>query len=180
MRSVPRVPMYVSPERGEALRQLDILLEDYDYSPTARAEVLEYVAREGTPSGCPSLDPEDEADAEMVYVGSLGDVPYDSPAWHRDRGVTFDAALLAKGIHPWPVPVTPGPDDRSVPPDADLVPPEALDLADMGLAPIAGGADPFEPTEQDWADYREWAEECDRRQREQRMDRPEPPRYGYE
>jgi hypothetical protein len=63
-------------------------------------------AANGTPTGCPELDREDEHDAEMVFIEGLEPVSFESEAWDRDRGVLFDAELLSLEQHPWPVPAS--------------------------------------------------------------------------
>jgi hypothetical protein len=109
--SGPRVPLYASPSVRHAADAVAVLLRDYDYTPHARDRVVLWIRAHGTPTGCPELDREDEADAEMVFVAELEEVPFDSEAWDRDTGVLFDAAMLADGTHPWPIPAV-GHDDR--------------------------------------------------------------------
>lgn len=200
MNQATTVPMFVSPSMSAALEQLDILLSDYHYSPRGRAEVLEYVAREGTTAGCPSLDPEDHHDAEMVLEESFAEVPFDSPAWDRHQDVLFDAEMLADGNHPWPIPVVSDDDDRTDPEDEIFgTPPIPADLCDRfrdphdwpdtdewpAVPPICGGApepepEPFTPSDEDWEDYRRWAEEYERRAALARIDDARFPLWGYE
>jgi hypothetical protein len=113
-----QIPLDVNPQVAVALEPLGILLDDYHYSAHARARILAYTAREGTPSGCPELDAEDEHDCEMVYVEAFGPVPYDDPAWD-DETMCLDVGLLARGVHPWPIPAV-GDDDRAEPTEDDL------------------------------------------------------------
>jgi hypothetical protein len=75
------IPLYVSPSVSHALEQLGVLLDDYGYSPRARDEVLAYTEQEGTPSCCPSLDAEDEADACEVYASEMEPVDFGDPRW---------------------------------------------------------------------------------------------------
>jgi hypothetical protein len=167
------IPLHVSPSVRKALRELDTLLEDYHYSPHARGQIVAHTAREGTPTGCAYLDREDEADASMVFESELEPVPYDSDVWDRDTGVLFDAAMLAEGNHPWPL-VQDCSDDRTIPPDADLLPPELDPDDDDGdlvvetivVRPVCGGseeAEPYEPTAEDLRDYSAWSAELDAR-----------------
>src|SRR5690348_6928529 len=99
------VPRHVSPSVRKALGELAILLDEYGYTPHARDVVLAHTAREGTPTGCIYLDPEDEQDASEVFVAELEPVPFDHESWDR-QDVLFDARMLAEGTHPWPIPVT--------------------------------------------------------------------------
>src|SRR4051812_20892025 len=75
------VPFHASPSVRKALGELATLLEDYRYSQHARESICAHVAREGTVTGAPGLEAEDEADASMVYEAELTPVPFDSPAW---------------------------------------------------------------------------------------------------
>jgi hypothetical protein len=107
--------------------ELDTLLEDYHYSPHARAQIVAYTAREGMPTGCAYLDREDEQDTSEVFVAELEPVPLDHESWDRPD-VMLDAELLAEGTHPFPVaPISGG----------------------------CGEPAPFEPSEADWQDYRQ-------------------------
>ena len=63
---------------------------------------------------------------EEAFTAALPEVPFDSPAWDAEDAF-LDAELLATDRHPWPVP-TVGDDDRMIPPDAVLVPPELEDF----------------------------------------------------
>jgi hypothetical protein len=101
----------------------------------------------------PPFDPDEESD------------PADWPAW-------CDNWL-------WEPTDDAGDGDRSIPAGAVLVPPELLDLAELGLAPIAGGG-PFEPTQSDWDDYAAWAREVDARQEIEAAEDRMNPMWGYE
>jgi hypothetical protein len=148
-----QIPLDVNPQVAAALEQLGVLLEDHHYSAYAKARILAYTAREGTPTGCRYLDREDEADAEQVFADSLPAVPPDSPAWDRDTSVIFDVEMLAEGVHPWPIPTRPEDDDtRAVPPDAVLLPPELEPEFEL---------DRFEPSPEDWEALRRWALEVE-------------------
>jgi hypothetical protein len=113
----PRIPLYVSPSVKGALEQLGVLLDDYHYSPHCRGRILAYAAAHGTPTGCPELDREDEADASMVFEESLEPVDFSSEAWDQYQDVLFDSRMLIEG-HPWPLPAT-GDDDRGFDPTAE-------------------------------------------------------------
>jgi hypothetical protein len=153
----------VNPQIARAAAEVGLLLDDYHYSPHARDRIVRYTIAHGTPSGCPELDREDESDACLVFESELEPVPYDSPAWERDTSVILDAAMLADGSHPFPIP-TVGDDDRTEPDDF-----AAAALEDLDIMPISGGApdgdeaEPFEPTAEDLADFGKWSEELDRR-----------------
>jgi hypothetical protein len=152
----PAIPLYVSPSVRGALEQLGVLLDDYHYSPHCRGRILAFTAANGTPSGCPELDREDEADASMVFEESLEPIPFDDEAWDKYEDMVMDARLLASNEHPFPIPAQ-GDDDRAF--DAAM---EADDAA-MPLPAIPDDRDP-----RDWAEYRRM------------FDDREPPRYGYE
>jgi hypothetical protein len=164
----PAIPLYVGPSTRQALEALTTLLLDYHYSGHAIGRIAAYVAREGTPTGCPTLDPEDEADATEAYVTSLAEVPLDSPMWDKYEDVCLDVALLEAGTHPWPIPAF-GDDDREAP--------------DGALPPIRGGSDeaePFVPSDEDWAAYREWAERHDALAELRAAEERHNPQWGYE
>jgi hypothetical protein len=166
-----------------------------------RKAILAHAAAEGTPTGSPYLEREDEAEATEAFVGALPDVPLDDPSWD-DPTFVFDAEMLAEGNHPWPIPTRPeDDDDRSVPPDAVLMPPElepegfeptTEDLEDLRrwaleveavrlgltIAPIAGGA--LAPTAEDVAEARAHREAMDALEALRRAAEADGPRYGYE
>jgi hypothetical protein len=147
--------MDVNPQFAGALAQLGILLDDYHYSAHAKGRILAWTALHGTPALCPELDLEDEADAELVFVASLPEVPFDSPAW----GEPDEATLIAGEA-----------------PDGPAV--AAKMVAQGTLPPVSGGCpdEPYEPTEEDWAELRRWSEWCDARDRATRSE----PMFGYE
>lgn len=156
------IRLYVNPALRPGLEALRWALLDRHYSDHAAGRIVAHAAREGTPTGSPDLEPEDEGPATEAFVGALPSVRFDSAAWD-DESVLFDAGMLAEGRHPWPIPAEPdGPFDRSVPADAVLVPPEFLELPPIcGGSPDAGG--PYEPTAEDLADYARWSAELDAR-----------------
>jgi hypothetical protein len=96
------IPMDVNPSVRKAVGELTTLLSEYGYTPHMTASICAYVAREGTVTGAPGLDAADEADASMVFEAELEPVDYDIPAWERDRSVTIDVELAARGEHPFP------------------------------------------------------------------------------
>jgi hypothetical protein len=164
----------VNPVIRRALGELSTLLEDYHYSQHARERIVAYTAREGTPTGCPELDPEDDHDAEMVFVAELPEIPFDSPAWDRED-VFLDVRMLAAGVHP--LPFGDGPDA----PDADpqFAFPGIAPLAErLALPSISGGAPGHVYTDQDHADHMAWLDSLDAGHPPQ--DQPETPRGdGY-
>ena len=178
---VPSVPLYRNPQLRPGLAALVAFLMERDYTSHAIGKVFDHAAVNGTPTGSPYLDAEDEAGAEAAFVDALEPVPFDSPAWDGEV-MCLDAGMLAEGNHPWPIPTRPeDDDDRTIPPDAELVPPEVLELAAAGLAPIAGGApEPFIPSAADWEDYRRWADETDAREELRAPEARHNPMWGYE
>ena len=71
----------VNPQVAVAAAEVGVLLEDYHYSPRARADIVKYIIATGMVDGAPGLDAEDQPDAEMVFEQSLPRVPFDGPAW---------------------------------------------------------------------------------------------------
>src|SRR5262245_13684975 len=116
--------MDVNPSVRKAVGELAILLDEYGYSPCVRESICRYTAANGTPTGAPGLDREDEHDAEMVFVAELEPVPFDSDAWDRDTSVTLDVPMLLDGTHPFPLPcewndLPPEWDDEPLPAESD-------------------------------------------------------------
>src|SRR5438270_568584 len=70
------IAMDVNPSVRKAAGELATLLDDYHYSPHARDRIVRYTIANGTPSGCPELDREDEADASMGFEAELEPVPF--------------------------------------------------------------------------------------------------------
>jgi hypothetical protein len=129
----PSALFYTNPAIRPGLDALSWWLEEHHYSQHAREAILAHVAGEGTPTGCPYLEAEDEGPATEAFVSALPAVAYDSATWGDD-----------------------GPDDgdRSIPADAVLVPPELLELAPIvGMAP-EDEPRPFAPSPEDRADDR--------------------------
>jgi hypothetical protein len=166
--------MDVNPSVRKAVGELATLLDEYGYSPCAREAIVRYTVANGTPSGCPALDREDEHDASMVFEAELEPVPFDSPAWDRDGGVYLDVALLAENRHPTPFPAEPPDVGYGQAPDESWFHPHRHSPNGAnGLPPVRGGSEEagrFEPSEQDWRDYREHFD---------RAGAPEAP-FGYE
>lgn len=164
------VPFDVNPSLAIALDDLASILRDYHYSEHAVGRIVAYTARQGTPSGCPELDPEDECDAEAVYVEGLPEVPMDSPAWDREDAFLV-VEWLAAGVHPLPFAAEPDDDTGEWPVPAEADAPDAspharfpgiASLAErMALPPLSGGSP--EPTAEDLSDYGAWSEDLDRR-----------------
>lgn len=137
---VPGVSLYRNPQFQPGLDALVVWLLERDYCSVIRWGIIDHVATRGTLEGS-GVDPEDMAEAEAVFVDALPALDPASDAWDRED-FFLDCAMLAAGSHPWPIPVV-GDDDRTIPPDAVVVPPE--------LEP-----DDFEPTEADWEELRRW------------------------
>jgi hypothetical protein len=153
----PSIPRYRNPQLRRGLAALvEFLMErGYDNS-VIRWSIYDHVAIHGTLAGS-LIEPEDEADAEAVFVAALPEVPFDSEAWDHDE-VFLDVAMLIEQTHPFPLPDEPDAPDAS----PFLAFPGIRPLAErMTLPPIAGGAP--EPTAEDLADYARWSEDLDRR-----------------
>lgn len=162
MRSLTQIPLDVNPLQADALSALADFLEDRHYSPHMTGRILRSVGAHGTLAGS-GIEPEDEADAEAVFVGNLPEIGFDAEVWNRED-VFLDVELMALDRHP--LPFGDGPDA----PDADpaIHFPGTPSLADrLGIRPIAGGSpqadEPFRPTAEDLADYAAWAAELDAR-----------------
>jgi hypothetical protein len=85
---------------GNAPRSLAAWLLDADYSQHARERIVAYTIREGTPTGCPELDPADEWVAEGVFVEALPAVPQTSAEWCDPMEWTLpDDVLEAMSAH---------------------------------------------------------------------------------
>jgi hypothetical protein len=67
--------------RGNAIEKLGAWLMEQNYSAHCRHQIVAYLVAEGTLTGCPELDHEDEAVAEQVYVHALPAVPQTSDEW---------------------------------------------------------------------------------------------------
>jgi hypothetical protein len=112
------IRMYVNPALRPGLDALLWWLMDHHYSRPAAESIVRHAGREGTPTGCPYLEAEDEDGATEAFVSALPAVPPDAAAWD-DESVLFDARMLADGVHPMPFP--PEPDGPGyVPTAADL------------------------------------------------------------
>jgi hypothetical protein len=155
MSIAPRIPTFKNTQLRDAADRMAVVLRDRTYCPKARDQVVRWAIAEGTPTGCPYLDHEDEDAATEAFIAGMEAVSLDSDAWDRDTSVLFDVAMLAEGNHPFPLPHE-GDDDRDF--DAAMAALEDLPL------PISGGSpEAFEPSEADWADYHRWSEDLERR-----------------
>jgi hypothetical protein len=123
-----------------ALRALYDHLVDVHYSFHAAEQIVAHTAEEGTPTGCPYLDREDEGAATEVFISALPDVPADDPAWD-DPAVILDTELLLGDEHPFPLS---DPDEGS-PPIPDPLP-------DPFKAPEEWNDEPF-PADPETGDY---------------------------
>jgi hypothetical protein len=73
---------YTAPTNpGQAPRALAAWLLSQDYTAHARERIVAHTLREGTLTGCPELDPEDEATATEVFVEALPAVPQTGREW---------------------------------------------------------------------------------------------------
>jgi hypothetical protein len=124
------VPLYLNPAFRPGLDALSLWLAERGYSAHAIDRILAHAAN-GTPTGSPYLDAEDETGASDAFVDGLEPVPGDSPGWD-DPGVFIDVDSILEAAQ--------GLDDadRSIPAGAVLVPPELDD--DLGLPSLSGGA----------------------------------------
>jgi hypothetical protein len=158
---VPSVPLHRNPQLKPGLDALVVFLMERDYSSIIRWAIYDHVAIHGTLAGS-LIDPEDEADAEAVFVDNLPELDITSEAWDRDTAITLDIELLQAGRHPYPIG---DPDDGPDAPDANphLRFPGARTVAErLGLPPIAGGAPEAEVLDGDRRDFEAWLGQIDR------------------
>jgi hypothetical protein len=150
---------------GNAPHALAAWLLAADYSAHCRERIVSYASAEGTLTGCPELDREDEATATEVWVEALPAVPQTGREWCDPMEWTLpeaeleaiDAELFAAECDRRDAVDAPG--DR---PWITLMMSES-----SGLPPISGGApEPFTPSAEDWADYHGWSEDLERRRRQ--------------
>lgn len=138
------------------------------YSHAGAARVAAYAEDEGTLSGCPDLDAEDEPEAERVFIESMEDVPGPSPAWGSMRG---DESPYRAEDDVW----SPVATARAIPPELDDEHDTAiLDLREdqheeaMRHLEVDRIPDvdeqPYIPTEEDEADYMAWLADLEARQ----------------
>lgn len=164
-------------------------LWDNHYSPHAADRIVAHAEAEGTVSGCPYLDREDEAAASEVYAEAFEPVGRTSPAW----GNASDAPSPLDPLDDiWSTVIPPElevSEDEMIEETIDPHDGESFETAvpvavgggiDIVVLPIAGGAPVevphFVPTEQDWADYRAHCEREDARLRAAGRD----PLHGFE
>jgi len=179
------VSLATGPVHPAALGALQSWLRDNHYSVHAIDAVIAHAAEEGTPTGSPYLDPEDEAAATEAFVAAMPAVSGCSNDWD-DPSIYLDVDTLLEAGRPRI------PTDALVPPELDpepYAPTEEEELfaaafaaadAEPGLPPIVGGA-PFVPGDLDWAEYRAWCDRLDRLEAEgPARDTPGGPVYGYE
>jgi hypothetical protein len=130
VRHSDRIPFHVNPHLAAASLEMGLTLDDLGYSRHYVDQIIRHAAAAGTIVGSP-VDPEDEAAVEAAFVEALdamNPVPYDDPAWDRDTAVIFDAAMLAAGNHPWPIPTDF--DGAMAADDAAMAMPDPARLAD--------------------------------------------------
>jgi hypothetical protein len=143
-------------------------LTDRHYSQHAVEAIVLHAMVEGTPTGCPYLESEDEAEASEAFVDGMAPVDYRSAAW--------GPSLVA---------TPPELDGWDCPPPYE---PTAADLAEMaewfdmpplsGGSPDAGGS--YVPTDEDIADADEVCRRLDREMAEWRAENARNPQFGYE
>jgi hypothetical protein len=153
------VPLYRNPLFRPGLAALVEWLRDSEYSAHTTGRIFDYVAVNGTPTGCPELEPTDEAAATAVFCDGLDAVPYSSEAW-SDPGVYLDVDSILEAANPLP---TEPPDDwPGEAPDASpsrsaalgevirngraLAPATWWSDGDFWVPPISGGS----PSPDDW------------------------------
>jgi hypothetical protein len=126
----PSVPLYRNPAYRPGLAALVAWLLDQRYSSHAIARIESYVAVHGTLAGS-MIEPEDEAAVEEAFVEGLDAVPGDSDAWDRPHAFVDVESLLEPRRA---VAAEPPAEDRSIPADAVLMPPEVADDLEDDLA----------------------------------------------
>lgn len=156
--------------QAEALEALGRWLADNHYSQHAQEAIVGFAAVEGTPTGSPYLDREDEATASDVFVEAMGEVPFDAAIW----GSPADRESMWRPLDDrWTVaPLLAIPDELDDDQGDDEPPYRRSDQAeeeDTGEfpPPFPMGPDPepepFEPSPEDWADYHAWTVEIEAR-----------------
>jgi hypothetical protein len=152
------------------LQALEAWLRDNHYSQWAIERIIGHTDREGSPTGCLILDPEDEATVTEVYIEAMPAVHQCDPAWGNASGAE-SMFRLADDV--W----TPNDTLRAFPPELDDdedeidrlidawdVQHEANTKAVEEECPPVELEPPYEPTEEDLADYGAWLEQLDREQ----------------
>jgi hypothetical protein len=136
------IPSDVKSAIRPALGVLAETLTDRHYSAFAATRIVAYVASEGTVTGAPGMEPEDEAAAEFAFVSALEPVPFDDARWGEDLDVE-------SGCEPLPeLPDLRDPHDWCHP---------ALRAA--GIPPVSGGAPGR--LDGDVRDFEEWLDQVD-------------------
>lgn len=132
----------------EPLAALQAWLMDQHYSQHATEQIVAWTEFEGTPTGSPYLDREDEATANEVFIEAMPLVRHTSNDWD-DAGIWIDLDTLLEAGRPAGIPVE------------DLVPPEldpeedAAIVAGWGESPSID-PEPYEPTPEDELAYAAW------------------------
>ena len=142
-------PVLTSPR--SALSALGTFLRSRNYCQHATESVLAYVDEFGTLEACDSLDPEDVAMAEQIYVNTLPAEPMTSHDWDcPDR---------------WELGPVASP-DTDLAPDLDRFEPDPADrqwwaeFSTNNGHSIAGSPPAHhEPTDRDWDEMARWSED---------------------
>jgi hypothetical protein len=116
------VPAYENPEFIPALEALERWCLGMDYNRLATSNILGVVAVTGCVHDAVTarfLEAEDEATAEEIFIEAMPPVPLDSESWDR-QDMCLDAAMLAEGNHPWPIPLDCDAGCEPLPPIPDL------------------------------------------------------------
>jgi hypothetical protein len=165
---VPSVPFYRNPTLRPGLAALVALLMERNYSGRMVGKVYDFAAVHGTLAGS-MIEPEDEAAAEAAFVDALPAIDFDSPVWGSDEGLDVDAGSPPL---PDPMPEYRSPEEWEATEPGPIEPPDDwkgsaaagwASLAEAGIAPIAGGAPDFQPSEADLEDYGRWSAALDAR-----------------
>jgi hypothetical protein len=154
------------PVHPAALGALQSWLWDNHYSVHAIDAIVAHAAEEGTPTGSPYLDREDEEAATEAFIAAMPAVSSCSPEWGNATG---DESMFRLLDDAW----TPVETLRALPPELDDDETALLDawdrLAELEMARLeagrpADGPAPYEPTEEDLAAYGAWLEQLEREQ----------------
>lgn len=142
--------------QAEALEALGAWLMDQHYSQHAQEAIVGFAAIEGTPTGSPYLDPEDEAAASEVFVEAMGEVPFEAAIWGSPEGresmwTPLDDRWTAAPLLAIPDELDDDQGDDE-PPYRRWDPAEEEDTGEFPPPVPEPEPEPFEPSAEDWAD----------------------------